>query len=161
MIPYSKFSPTPLDPAGAFLPDRQDWLVAPVSHNRDSGPLSESNWDYLTSGLSELDPFGNAHEIHLFNHWACGWFEIVIVRPSSPCEKFCQDVEERLSDYPVLDEEDYSMREWEEAQEAWANLSLPERVEVCSKQGVSIFAARRNSIPQDMSDFSDFYISYD
>jgi len=39
MTTYSDYAPTPYDRSGAFLPERQDWMVAPVSRNRDSGVL--------------------------------------------------------------------------------------------------------------------------
>ena len=44
---YSEFAPTGFDSAGAFLPDRQDWLVAPTAQNRDSETLDKSNFAVL------------------------------------------------------------------------------------------------------------------
>jgi hypothetical protein len=39
MKPYSSHRPTALDPAGAFLPDRQEWRTLDgIARNRDSGP---------------------------------------------------------------------------------------------------------------------------
>ena len=58
-------------------------------------------------------------EIHRFGHWACGWFEIMIVRPGSQCAKQAQAIESALAGYPVLDEDDFSDREHAAANEAW------------------------------------------
>ena len=56
---------------------------------------------------------------------------------------------ERLEDYPILDEMDWSEREWDAACEVWEHAGLRERIEYCSRAGISIFAARRDELPQD------------
>jgi hypothetical protein len=56
---------------------------------------------------------------------------------------------ERLEDYPILDEMDWSEREWDAACEVWEHAGLRERIECCSRAGISIFAARRDELPQD------------
>ena len=109
MKTYSEFRPTGFDPKGLALEDRQDWLVAPCGHNRDSTLLDESNWATQLKALPE----GDDAEIHCFGHWACGWFEILIVRPGSAAAKEAEELEGALSNYPVLSDEDYSEREFE------------------------------------------------
>ena len=44
MTRYADYAPTPYDRRGAFLPERQDWIVAPVGRNRDSGVTENSNF---------------------------------------------------------------------------------------------------------------------
>ena len=117
---YSDFQPTGFDTKGLGLNDQQDWLVCPVSRNRDSGILAESNWAVFGRILDELDPEHNDHETHRFGHWANGWFELVIVRPGSSCATEAESIEGALSDYPVLDEDDFSERETEAAQQVWS-----------------------------------------
>lgn len=117
--PYRTFRPTAFDSAGAFLTEQGDWLVAPCSITRDSGHLDQSNWDQQLAALTEADPDANDHEIHRFGHWGPGWFEIVLVRPRSKAESVVRDLGERLDDYPVLDEEDFSRREWEAYLAVW------------------------------------------
>jgi len=82
---YCEFRPTNFDCHGLGLPERQDWLVVPVGHGRDSDTLAESNWAVAKQRLDNLDPHCLDHEIHRFGHWANGWFEIILVRPDSAC----------------------------------------------------------------------------
>lgn len=93
---------------------RQEWLVA-GGHNRDSDDLGESNWDTTIACLAECDPDGKDHDVIRFGHWACGWVEIVLVRPDSAAAKEAERIEAALSDYPVLDESDFSEREYDSA----------------------------------------------
>lgn len=114
METYAKFRPTTYDPAGAFLRDRQDWLVLPVSRTRDSGALAESNFE---AALAILGGESDTVEVHRFGHWGPGWFEIILIHPSRQSEG--EAIETKLGDYPMLDDEDHSRREWEEYVEAW------------------------------------------
>lgn len=117
MLTYSKFRPTGFDPAGAFLPDRQDWLVMPVGQNRDSDALSQSNF---ASALEMLGGESETVEVHRFGHWGPGWFEIIIIDPRDSARvKVAEEIDACLADYPILDESDFSRRENEEYQEAW------------------------------------------
>ena len=148
MQTYSEFSPTSLDHSGAFLPDRQAWLVAPVGITRDSEPgdYLTSNWHVLCAELSENHgPEGGSWEIHRFGHWGPGWFEIVLLRPGSKAADYGQEVEASLEDYPILDEEDHSEREFEAISEAWTQMDMQWRIESLVKAGASIFAARNES----------------
>jgi len=163
---YADFAPTGFDCKGlaaermGFEPedtDRSDWSVVPAGRNRDSGPLSESNFATSERMLQEVNPEGVDYENHRFGHWACGWFEILIVRPGTTCEGVAKEIERCLENYPILDESDYSKREWEEAQQAWEYTDLRDRIEICSRHGVSIFAARRDEIPQGLPYYDDFY----
>jgi len=42
-----------------------------------------------------------------------------------------------LSDYPVVNDDDFSNREWEAAQDMWVELPLSERVELCRDTDLS------------------------
>jgi len=99
-----------------ILDDRQDWLVLPVSQTRDSGELDQSNF---AQALELLGGESETVEVHRFGHWGSGWFEIIIVRPYSKAHPLALIIEERLADYPVLNEEDYSQREFDAASEFW------------------------------------------
>lgn len=117
---YAEFQPTGFDAKGLNArrmgsendEDRGDWLVCPVSQTRDSedDPLTASNW---AAQLKALGGEGADVEIHRFGHWGPGWFEIVIVRPGSPAEAEAEGLAAALEDYPLLDEEDHSRREYE------------------------------------------------
>jgi hypothetical protein len=141
---YAEFAPTGFDRSGAFLPDRQDWLVVPCGRNRDSGPLAESNF---ATALDSLGGESDTVEVHRFGHWACGWFEIILASPEHTDD--VEDIENSLADYPVLNDEDYSEREYTAAVNYWASMSVSERVDYCRKWRISRFAARRDELPQD------------
>lgn len=118
MQTYAKYRPTGFDGAGAFLPDRQDWFVVPVGRNRDSGPAAESNFK---AALEMLGGESDDVEVCRFGHWACGWFEIIVVRPGTKFEEIGNDIEAQLEDYPYLDEDDVSNREYEEFLSGWSS----------------------------------------
>ena len=49
-----------------------------------------------------------------FGHWACGWFELILVNPASDKHlKIAYQIKQDLDAYPVLDDDDYSEREYE------------------------------------------------
>lgn len=124
MQTYSEYAPTPFDPKGLNLDDQQDWLVVPVGQNRDSEALAQSNFAAAVAMLEEVEPEDAEepnYEVCSFGHWACGWIEIIIVRPGSKAQEVAEEIEKSLEDYPVLDEDDHSQREWEEWEESWNN----------------------------------------
>lgn len=137
MQTYAEFRPTAFDQAGAFLDDdRQSWIVGPCTVTRDSDPLEESNWESMLAMLRDLgaDDALEDWEIHRFGHWGPGWFEIVIARPGSKAAAVLVDLESRLDDYAVIDEEDYSEREQEEADRVWKDCySIRERINYIAK----------------------------
>lgn len=138
MATYGTHRPTAYDRAGAFLPERQDWHVAPVSRTRDSSTLEESNF---AVALETLGGESETVEVHRFGHWANGWYELILVAPERAGEVAA--IAARLEDYPILDEEDHSSREWEAAWETWSQAAISDRIAWCAKWGASIFAARR------------------
>ena len=113
---YRDWSPSAFDTRGLALGERQDWFVLPVGTNRDADALTRSNWRVVVADLGgESDDL----EIHRFGHWACGWFEIAIVRPDTEAAKSAEEWEAALSDYPVASDDDFSNEEQEEAQIVW------------------------------------------
>jgi len=94
--------------------DSENWAIV-YTHNRDSGILDESNAAEIAEALK---PFEDDAIQERHSHWACGWvdgFALRVYRDGEITEAFkvyCQ-LQERLSDYPVLDEEDFSNRETE------------------------------------------------
>lgn len=122
LIEYRDWSPTPLDVAGAFLDDdRSDWLVAPCVLTRDSDALAESNFEQQALALAAVDPDALDREVYTFGHWGPGLVEIILVRPGSTAATAAESLASRLADYPVLDEEDYTRREWEQYTAAWVD----------------------------------------
>lgn len=71
-------------------------------------------------------------------------------------KKTTQEIENRLENYPILDEMDYSNRQFEAQCEFWASISLRERMEMCKENNISIFAARHKDSLPDI-EFSSIY----
>ena len=117
MQTYSQFRPTQFDACGLALSDQQDWLVLPVIQTRDSGALEQSNF---AAALERLGGESEMVQVHRFGHWGPGWFEIIIVSPAGmDLVKIAEDIERTLEDYPVLDEMDFSNREYESFLRDW------------------------------------------
>ena len=144
MPTYKEFRPTGFDTHINFDDDREDWLVCPCGRNRDSQILERCNFDAC---LEILGGESDTVEVHRFGHWAVGWFEVILVSPTRSAE--VEEIERSLADYPILDEDKYSDQEWTEVAEYWASLRVADRVELCQRFGVSIFAARRDDVPGD------------
>lgn len=108
---YSEFKPTPYDSRGLNLPDQQDWFVLPTTQTRDSDVVDRSNF---RTALELMGGESETVEVHRFGHWACGWFEIIIIHPSL-YDKAVAEIVDPLESYPVLDEDDMSQLEFEES----------------------------------------------
>lgn len=148
---YATYRPTSFDVAGLALPDRQTWRVMPAGVNRDSDVLTRSNWRAMVASLVAVDPSGEHHETHRFGHWGCGWLEIMIVNPDAPpaVVDAAGEIAAALESYPVLSDDDYGTLEYETACETWAHMGTRERIRTCARFRVSIFAARRDELPDD------------
>jgi len=144
MQTYREYRPTGFDLKGLALPDRQDWIVLPCGRNRDSGTLDESNFRTV---LASLEGESETCEVHRFGHWACGWFEIIILAPER--ETDAEEIDGTLADYPVFNEHDYSELQYETAADCWARMCTSDRVYACQRFRVSPFAARRDELPED------------
>lgn len=116
MKPYSQWSPTTFDTKALHIRNATyadaSWLVAPCMRTRDSDALERANWNYQARLL--MDAEHDTYEVLGFNHWACGWFEIMVVKPSSKAHTVLVVMEERLHDYAVLDEHMLSIEESED-----------------------------------------------
>lgn len=95
--------------------DSDDFCIYHLNH-RDSGLLVQSNADAIRQAL---EPFENDVRLETFSHWAVGWIDAVAVRVVGHDSKetrsyriLCETID-RLSEYPILDESDYSEREYE------------------------------------------------
>ena len=122
---------------GYDLEDADSWMLW-YSSSRDAGLLEQSNEQAINDRLrpfSEGDDPDLVFERH--SHWAVGYldgFSIRVFRPDGTItpafEEFCR-IKEAMEDYPILDEADYSEREWRETldnyrNEMWREKDLPE-----------------------------------
>ncbi len=100
--------------------DIDDWFIAPIGQNRDSDILTESNFAMAVEALEKAEgEGGDDFRVISCNHWACGWVEYIILRPGSKCVEVMEDIESRLEDYPVLNDEDFSEREYNDFVDSW------------------------------------------
>lgn len=148
---------TPRHYAGAEWPE----FFPVYSHHRDSGDLDESNWTYIVRELGAVDAEQDDSQV-----WTrarrqpgaiivregnpfTGWGEWVGVQDNRPdLLAKADEILGALESYPVLDDEDFSRREWETATERWRGLSLRERIDMIDGQeDVSLFSVRRDEIP--------------
>jgi hypothetical protein len=111
---------------GSDLEDRDRWCIWYTSH-RDARLLEQSNETAITDRLrpfSEGDDPDLVFESH--SHWAVGYlkgFSVRVYRDGSitaAFKEFCR-IKEALDDYPILDDEDYTAREYEATLENYCN----------------------------------------
>ena len=101
------------------LEDADQWAII-YSHNRDSRLLDQSNAAFIAKALQ---PFADADEpdvvMESHHHWAVGHVDGFSIRVfdgnGEITEAFRKyhELAERMDDYPILDESDYSERELE------------------------------------------------
>jgi hypothetical protein len=100
------------------ISDLNAWAII-YTHNRDSGLLDQSNAAAIAQALepfTEGDDPDVVFESH--DHWAVGHvdgFSIRVYRDGQITDAFktYHDLMEQMDGYPVLDDEDYSRREYE------------------------------------------------
>lgn len=152
----------PRDYAG-FSPDG-DYVLATRSGNQRT-ILEESNWYSMIAGLNvPAEPY-DCRETDwtsrpilytwTASHWAVGYVEYLMLRADAP-EELQENAAEllcALADYPILDESDYSDRQWKAMCEYWERDSVRGRMEFCREAGVSLFAARRADVPGRVTEY--------
>lgn len=144
---YDGFKPTGFD--SHICSELDSFYIAPVSISRDASTLAQCNWDVVTEDILNRARHDET-EIHRFGHWGCGWFEMLLIHPSDIDALKCADEWAcSLEQYPIADEDKLSEREYEAACDYWERMSLSDRIDVCNRYDVSIFAARRDELPQD------------
>lgn len=152
--------PTAFDSAANYAgADLSAYFVAPVSITRDSQTLERSNWEVVTNNLENLSKHEETGSVSM-GHWACGWYEIFLIHESD--SKALEAADQwacSLADYPIADEEHHSQLECNAVAEYWERCGMRERIEALARFDCSIFAARRNEIPQDDSGALFSYLS--
>lgn len=142
--------PTGFDSAANYAGvDLSQFYQAPVAITRDADTLATSNWEVVTESILKVACHEET-EIHRMGHWACGWYDILVIHPSDTAALACADDWACvLAEYPVADYEHHSQLQWEQACDTWDGMSLRQRIEACERCRISIMAARRDEIPED------------
>jgi len=133
----------PSDYAGACWPATYVFL----GQNRDSDALTRSNF---TRALELIGGESETVAVVREGHSACGWIEwIAIHQDDETALRIADEIARKLDGYPVVDEDHWSELEYTEACDYWERMTVRERAEYCDEAGISIFAARRDYLPDD------------
>lgn len=97
------------------LPDADKWAII-YTHNRDSRLLDMSNASAIDKAMAPFIGGDVVEEDH--SHWAVGWvkgYSIRVFKRGRITKAFraYHQLAQRMADYPILDEGDYSERELE------------------------------------------------
>lgn len=128
--------------------NRAEYYVA-AGRSRESSTLEESNFRSMLRALG-----GESETVIILrdSHWAVGWVETIYIHESDTARlQIADDLLTKLEDYPVISEDDWSDLEYTRACEYWERATISDRVYWCQRYRVSIFAARRNELPEDPS----------
>ncbi len=120
-----------------------------LGRNRDSDALTNSNFETALAAVQAVAMDGEEETVIPVreSHWAVGWVEwIAIHQDDTAALAAAEAIMERLSDYPVLDENDWSERETEEAGEVWRN---------CYNEKERVQYIREHRSQFEFSDMSD------
>lgn len=107
--------------------DPEVWGRLPFAAiSRDSDTLEKSNHRVILADLENVDP--DAVLVERYSHWAVGWVEVIRIDTSNEAIlNRAFEWYQKLQDYPIADEEDYSALELEETEEnfdSWARDEL-------------------------------------
>lgn len=117
------------------------WLVGPVSINRDSDLLTQSNWEVSLKAIQahsrEVEDNGETQDgvqVVTENHWAVGWVSWLAIHPG--CVEAIAEAEriaEKLEGYPVLDDDALWQLEESEAMASWESCGKREFIQDLEK----------------------------
>jgi hypothetical protein len=121
-----------------------NYYSAGLGQSRDSDALERSNFACMLAALGgESDTVIVVRE----HHWAVGWVEwIAIHADDSAALKIADDIQARLADYPVINEEHWSELEQEDANETWLN---------CYDDAARLAYIRKNRSQFEFHDYAD------
>lgn len=144
----------------------EHWVGAGFGQSRDSDVLEQSNFETAYDTLKETakDIDGETSvQIVREGHWAVGWVEWIAIHESdTETLDVARGLCDRANNYPILDESDYSEREWESACSFWESMSIRARVDTIQQKTrgtVSVFAARRADLPEDPAGYLYEYLT--
>lgn len=97
----------------------ESWCIM-YTHHRDSGLLDQSNAEAIKERMGAF-PDDVRTEHH--GHWAFGWADGLAIRVYGPdgqvteaFKEWCA-IQDELDNYPILDEDDFCRREYEDTME--------------------------------------------
>ena len=108
-----------------------EYYSSGCGRSRDSDALERSNFECMLNLLGESETVIVVNE----SHWAVGWVEWIAIHESdTKALETANEIQARLEDYPVIDEDHWSRLEMDEANEVWRECYSPkERIEYVRK----------------------------
>jgi len=101
----------------------EGWHSAGFGQSRDSDTLEASNFQTAYDELKKLaGDFEDESTVTIVreSHWAVGWIEWIAIHSTNTAAlDAARQLCERANNYPVLDESDWSRREYEECEQVW------------------------------------------
>jgi hypothetical protein len=100
------------------------WALGPIIRTRDSDLLEESNANALIRHLEGDPTLVEDWEVTGANHWAVGWVDHLSFRAidengaATRIFRVLKDWFRRLDEYPIADDDDFALREYEAALDA-------------------------------------------
>ena len=94
--------------------DFAGWLCGPI-RTRDASLLAQSNYKCALDTLLAVDNADADVQVQSCSHWACGYFDRILVRRDTLAAYELHKIYIALADYPVLDDLDFSQREYDAA----------------------------------------------
>lgn len=98
-------------------PSNDRIVVSGIGRNRDTQEcdIEASNFEVA---LEMLGGESSSVKVERYDHWGCGWFEIITLSPRATSKiKIALEITEMLEQYALLDDSDYSEREYKYQQE--------------------------------------------
>ena len=113
-----------------------DYYVGPGRH-RDSDIVANSNFD------AALEMLGGEREPNVIvehaSHWAVGWVDVILVHKNAKKKvAILQEIMDKIEDYPVLDEDDWSQKEMEAYDEHYKDWGRDEAAKILGLEDVKL-----------------------
>lgn len=125
-------------------PDYYDYYPF-LGRSRDSKSWEESNFH---CGLKAIGGESDTVLVIRDNHWAVGWVETIYIhKDNATALETADKIHEDLQDYPIIDDDDLSEREWNTAQDYWETLDEDEKKELCTRFDCTFLPS--GEFPQD------------
>ena len=100
------------------IEDADNWCIV-YSQHRDSGLIDESNASVIEREMMKFTDGDDADVVsERHDHWLVGWIDGLSIRvfkhgQITPAFRRYVELQNALEDYPLLDEDDYSTREYD------------------------------------------------
>jgi hypothetical protein len=100
--------------------DSENWCIVNL-RTRDSEAVDRANARAITAAMDPFIKDGTA-KLETFKHWAVGWMDAIAVKvfdneKVTPAFTMMCELEEKMSDYPVLDDDLLAEEEAEDDQD--------------------------------------------